>query len=266
VERLYAYRDLTINGVTVSPMYAFRGGDATLTQWVCAQTGTVLSIAGAGADPTINGYGPCLGDRSVVFNGGYATGKYFQAASADIFNVATEDIGLEGVFWLNSSTASQTHYNKRSLTVGMQIYNTAAAMSFYFQDAAAHNVALTWNFTGGVINHFMLFWNRDENSVNGMRLYVNGVISPDIGSANGFTVENISSLADKFTLGARSDGGGTRSISSLAWLTEWKCSNWFQAGAAGPAEWAIIARQRMALWTGNQALYQALGTTTPSSL
>jgi len=256
VERLFTYRDLTINGVTVSPMFAFRGVDATLTQWVCAQTGTVLSIAGAGSDPTINGHGPYLDDRSVAFQ----NAKYYTAPNNTFGDIATEDFCVEAVSFIPTAGVAEYwmgHYNGTGYLITRSAGSTNTSL-FWRDGATAKSTLLqpvvaTWN-------HEMWFVNVSENSVNGSVGYLNTV------AGSGTNPSGLGSLsaATPFQLGAANASAPCATY--IAWLAAWKLSNWFAAGAAGPAEWAIIARQRMALWTGNRALYQANDTTTPSSL
>jgi hypothetical protein len=103
-----------------------------------------------------------------------------------------------------------------------------------------------------------IFCNRDENSTNGFKIYINGILAA---SANMSTIGSMTNTGF-FTIGARSDGA-TPFDSNVAYVAIYKQSNWFQAGASGPAEWATIAAKSFQQLCGYQP-NKAVGTDVPT--
>jgi len=111
---------LTINGVTETPVFRYKGGDATTSAWPAWGYGDDLAIAGAGSDPVPNAGSPGLGviDDSIDYQGG----KYHEAAAATSGDVTTEDMVIELVFEFDA-TADTRYISKRAAGVGWMVYS-----------------------------------------------------------------------------------------------------------------------------------------------
>jgi hypothetical protein len=264
---------MTANGIDVMPLVRYNGGDAASGGWDEWGYGDTLSLTGSGSDPTYNDGSPCMGtnDDSVKFN----AAKYFRATDNTIGDIGTEDFAIELVFKTNTfgSSAielvfktntfgsSEALINKRILDAGyLNSIGSTGALITVVEDSTTTNVSILsaileeekWYYS-------LVFGNRDENSTNGSQSYING-----ISSGSGKNISALGSLTNTeyLSLGAR--GNGTILYNSnIAYAAVYKQSNWFQAGAAGPAEWATIAAKRFQQLCGYQP-NKAVGTDVPT--
>ena len=237
---------LTINGQTVTPMFRYKGGDADASGWNAWDYGDNLTLVEDGTDPTYNDGSPLLGpnDDSVLFN----EGDYYQG-SIDFSNApTTDDIVIECVLKIrDGGTASNLRIFSWKGTTGMEMYMANNGSSNIFLDDGSDAVYLNIVPDTGSWVHILMFVNKDEASTSGGQTYVNGVA---LGVGKDFTsVGNIGSNVGKFTIGATLTGVVNHD-SPIAYLAGWKQSDWHQAGAAGPTEWATIAAERFHKLTG----------------
>ena len=245
---------LTINGVTAAPMFRYKGGDASAGGWNAWGYGSALALQApssvTGNVPTYNQGSPLLGpnDDSVKFN----EGSYFNCSDNTVGDVATEDIVIEIVF---KSVLSYATYHLCSKYIGSakgwSIYKNATTNPLAMTITDATGTATISTATSSILNntwyHAMCFINRDEASTNGSFWYLNGVVN-GVGvncSSRAATITSTSKLA----IGARSDGT-LLTEDSVAYVAMWKQANWHQAGAAGPAEWANVAKERFMRMAG----------------
>jgi hypothetical protein len=254
--------DLTINGTTVYPMLRYKGGDANGTNWPAWGYGETLTLQ-AGTAPSYNQGSPLTGpqDDSVRINsGGYYTG------SATLGDIGTDDLVIEIVYKniLKEDTIIFDKEEAGSPYNGYRIstYQGKIALRTRINPSDIYTYALTAQ-EKDTWYHGMVFLNRNEASTNACKWYINGVLNSagEDHSANSSSLDFNAPL----TIGTNSGGDPTYTFeSSLAYFAVWKSADWHKAAAAGPAEWATIAKERFAKLTGVYPI-SANGTTkTPT--
>lgn len=243
---------LTVNSTTVYPMLRYKGGDAGVSVWNQWGYGQQLVYAVSGTAPTLNNGSPLLGsvDDSVLFN----AGSFYRGANTSFGDITTEDICIECVATFPPSNAMRI-VNKRANAAGYQLYHDGGYWLFFIQDGSGNTAFPLILGTASTFCHVMVFSNRDENSTNGMVMYVNGIASPGV---NPSAVGSLSN-SFQFAIGAAYDGG-TPYSGNFLYCSMWKQASWFAAGAASPTEWQTIASTRFAQLTGTYPS-QARGTT-----
>ena len=249
VERLWNNRNLTINGITVEPTLWFDGTGLSVgaQTWTCRQTGTVLSLTGAGADPTFDAEGPVNLEKAGKENGG----KYFQAPNNTFGDITTEDFVLLTLCVL-PSTVSKHIVSKRVALVGYDFFRDAAGfLGAYARSGAAATVASAVN----VVSWYLSAAFIDRSGFG--QMYVNGVAS---GAA--VDVSGVGSLttASPFCIGNYGGGGAFQTDGPIALVALYKQSNWLDTHLQ-----PTLARQQHALYCGMEAVYSA-GTATPTVL
>jgi hypothetical protein len=235
-------------------MLRYKGGDANASTWPKWGYGSDLSIV-AGNAPTYNHGSPCLGsnDDSVKFAG--SGGSYYDSAATG--QIATEDFVIE-LFALNSQ-------------IGYLLSTLKSNTGYAISQSVGNLVNLTVADAGAVTNisftlllnrwyHIMIFANRDENSANGVKIYVNSALA-----ASGNISNRAGSLeTDNFGIGGYVGGTTVQTTAStIAYCAVWKRANWFAAGAASPTEWAAIAQEHFYRLYGIFPM-RALGTAAPN--
>lgn len=263
VERLWRELEsgLLVNGQLVVPTLWFDGSglDATAKTATCRKTGTVLSLSGAGSEPDFDAEGPF--GRCLKFN----AGKVLEAGSPAFGNISTEDFwGLmlyefvAGVDYVlankrsdegSGQTGWMMRQNNSQLTPQMNFQYNGGAFK-YVRGGPNSCLSPGWFFTE-------FYCNRDEASSNASGGHTNhgAVGTGDDVSA----VPNCTSPATNLTLGLSS------TVNRLALLALFKKDSWFQAGAAGPAEAAVVAKKHAGLLWG-QSLLHNHGDVTPTTL
>jgi hypothetical protein len=235
---------LTMNGATEFPQIRYKGGDANAVDFPAWTYGPTLDITG-GVAPSYNQGSPLLGlnDDSVKFNNGAA----YEDTAGLGGQVTTQDFVIELIF---KHFAPSTDFLMGTYsTIGWAAYISAAGLLNFFIYDSGGGIAVR---SAAVLvpNHYyhgMLFVNRDEASTNGSQVYLNGAasgagkdISPYAGDLTG---------AD-LTIGKKS-GATNNSETNFLYGAMYRRSNWSQAGASGPAEWALIAEDRFSRLTNN---------------
>jgi hypothetical protein len=241
---------LTINSISVTPEFRYKGGDADgtdITPWVYGSTLVAQGTGGA-----YNQGSPLFGTNDDSFCG--AGSRYYEATSAGaVGDLGTDDFVFEFVFKQVATTGSRRILSKFDYGASSAGYwfqhATGLALIASFRDGA-NSLDLT---TGDILKkgswyHVMVFMNRNENSTNGASLFVNGV---QITTGNPSALGNLDSI-DELALGAESNGGEIHD-GCIAYAAMWQQADWHQAGADGPVEWAIIAKERFARLTGMYA-------------
>lgn len=245
---------LTINGVTVVPTLRYKGGDATTLAWPQWVYGSELAIAGAGSAVTPNQGSPLLGpnDDSVLYN----NGKYHLAGDTDLGQMGTRDITIEAFLRIPENGSNEVVIRKRAGTDDGWLLrvNSAGTVSLFLDNGPLIEL-VSAALTPGAWYHYLAFVNRDEASANGSQAYVNA-------TASGAGVD-FSSVAGDITNAVAAEVG-LNLTSPLAYLAVWFRDSWHQAGAAGPTEWATIAKERFHQLCGTYPT-RALGTKVPTS-
>jgi hypothetical protein len=248
---------LTINGTTVNPTFVYSGGDADGTDWNPLTYGEDLTYNAGGGAASFNQGSPLLGtnDDSVLFD----TNAYYQAAGSAFADITTEDIVFEIIFKFGATGTYPFH--KRTLAGSGWTCYLAGDIRFLIRDGSTTKTLDSDNLTVGAWYHAMAFINRDEGSANGAKWYINGVVS---GAGDDMSGASASlSNADNFTIGSKNDGTAGYD-SNIAMAALWIQSNWHQAGAAGPTEWAALVAERFQRLTGMYP-QRAAGTASPNT-
>ncbi|MDC1299927.1 hypothetical protein N8Z24_00310 [bacterium] len=239
---------LTINGTTVTPTFRYKGGDADATDWNYWGYGEDLDLE-SGTVPTYNDGSPGLGasDDSVKFN----TGGFYRYDTDTTFgDITTEDIvfevviesGLDGV----KSYFSSKRYGGGAYP-GWALYWDTNDRFYLDLDVGATTVQLsTASLLPQTWYHILFFINRSD-ATHGGATYVNGISSgatADV-TAVAASLTNIGN----FAIGDKNYVGEPYST-RLTYLAAWLEDDWHQAGALGPAEWATVAAERFAKFSG----------------
>jgi hypothetical protein len=239
VDRLES--NLTINGITVAPTFRYKGGDADTIDWEEWGYGETLGYNANGGAVSVNQGSPLLGanDDSVLFD----ENAFYRTTDSSFADVSTEDIVFEMVFKTGALDDARYILEKRDgANEGYSLICQNTNVFTFVLDAGVLRSADSAALTEQTWYHALFFVNRDEASANGSKWYINGVASGagvDCSAAAG----SISSTA-LFTIGARSASDSNEFDSNIAYCAMWKQSDWHQAGASGPAEWATIAAER----------------------
>lgn len=230
--------NLTINGTTKSPVFLYLGQNATGNNWN-PQSGYGNTITLQAGSPSLSQpAAPNLSskDKSVLFDGT----AYYQCATNSLGDITTEDIVCELVF-KQAAGLKRFAWKKNGIDEGWIASTNTGPIFFHIEQASgAHALVQSASLSTDTWYHAMFFINRDENSTNGGKVYVNGSLS---GSANLSAVQASLTNNDFFTIGAKSDGFQAYD-KNIAYFALWIEGSWHQAGAAGPAEWATIASNR----------------------
>jgi hypothetical protein len=248
---------LTINGTTVYPMVRYNGKDASALGWPQWNFGEALDYVAVATAPDFNDGSPYLGDNddAVKFN----SSDYYSADNNDLGDITTEDIVLEFVAQFTGDASNDGLINKFSATGWLLQYSTVAnTLTFVINDGSQVNITSA-ALTPKAWYHGMLFINRNEASANGSQWYLTGAASGAGVNASG--ASGSLTVADKMEIGRAfaanyMDGG-------VAYLAVWKQSDWHQAGAAGPTEWAAIVKERFYKLSGIWPM-SAKGTEAPN--
>ncbi len=250
IERL-AEMPMLINGMLPTTSLVFVGGDASAEGW--AERGGAGTLAlQAGTAPSFEQPSPLspADEYGVLFN----TGGYFAGDNA-LGNFGTNDLLVE-LFLFPKATSRQILSHYLAAVSGLYIMgpwgwsNLALSLHYPSTSVLVESANLI---SGGMTNqwlHAMVAINRDEASTNGAKWYIDGAVSgsgADVSAAAATAMDSNS----PFIIGARADGGNSFD-SGLAYLAVHSRANWFQAGAAGPAEWATIAKNRFAALMGSK--------------
>jgi hypothetical protein len=207
---------LTINGQTVYPTLRYKGQDATATTWPAWGYGETLSIAGAGASPTLNAGSPLMGsvDDSVKFN----MSKYY---SGGLMGISTEDFVIEILVLQGSSFSSQRVFGSLislggGKYRGIELYQSGSWLIFQVADGLSLGSVATAATLNGMY-HLLLF--VDVSSGAGCA-YSNGV------SATG-TIPNSGSFesGSNFLMGCGPIGGFVFT-GHIFYYSQWKANNW----------------------------------------
>jgi hypothetical protein len=257
VERLWANKNLAINGQTINPAMWFDGSglDSSAKTWTCRQTGTVLTLSGAGADPTFAEKAPhlttCDGSHQA------ANAKLWVGPDNSFGNVGTDDVLLEYV------TRYQTNslvFGKLSGSDGIQVLYTASVWRHLFNDGSGAKQITVTPSAGLQIMHCWV--NRDEASTNGSRAYANAV------GGSGVDCSSISGSLDqavKMAFGHNSDAeAGAYGNLALLHFAQWHAADLIAAGSDGKDEMDALVKQRASLYFGTTARHNHASLTPES--
>ena len=244
---------LTINSITVSPTFRYKGGDATASSFPAWTFGSALTLGGTGSVPSLNQGSPLLGTNDDSFTG-IVSGKAFEG-TVNTYNLGTSDFVLEIVF--EHTTTGYSLVGKVATGEAYwEVFVAASGLRLTIQDAgAAHTANITSAaLTEGSWNHAMVFVDRSGSA----QWYVNGAAS---GSATAVsTVNSISNTTNKFILGGRDGSAGQTYVKRIAYQALWVGNNWLDTHLQ-----ANVAMERFSALCGVYPQI-AKGTARPSIL
>jgi hypothetical protein len=239
---------LTINGITVQPSFRYEGKDATTSSWP-AVVGPTLGMASSGADPVVGRETPLLDstDKAVrIMNG-----KVYEAASSSDNVLGAGDFVFEG--FISASSVGQRIMDKTGsgANAGWSVYLDAGTSLRIAMD----NGPTALIFIGSGIAtfepwfHFIIFCDRNENSTNGFRMFLNGV---SVQNGNPSTCTGALDSVSKFTIGALANTYTAKmnDSCSIAYLAMYEYTDWFAGGATNATDFELIARTRCSQLAG----------------
>jgi len=253
---------LSINGAEGSKILRFLGSQAAAAGWPEYGGAGTLALQ-AGTAPTYGVAAPYLGplDGGCQFNNSAG----FADAAAALGDITTEDWVIEAVFAPKWTVTNQRLWSKQSGNPGVSLNcKSNGHVQIHVGDATG-SIQPDWDFNSAAfaVYHVIVATNRDEASANGCCLIRNGALftgtSTDVSARAGSSAN-----AGVLSIGQLS-GGGQPSSEWVALVCFHARSAWLQAGAAGPAEIAAIAKARFALLTASRPAFSAGGITSPAS-
>jgi hypothetical protein len=244
--------NLTVNGVTVTPMFSYKANDAGTTWNSWNGYGLQLSQEFAGTIATGQA-GPLNSplNKSVLFDGS----KVYYEPTAVTGTIGLEDFAIHIVFQ-SCDAGGYLGGRWNSGTSGWGIFMTPLAwyggvsgIAFFAMDAGLNE---SYEYSGIDIASsswydFWIFCNRSVNSATGTKFYLNGHDSIT-GSTNLYALHaaTLDGPGQHLTVGGLDLDVGTtwKYPGKIALFEGWKCQDWFKEGAAGPTEWQGIVTAR----------------------
>lgn len=235
-------RHVEIGGALYEQTARYEAKDATVTDWP-AVVGDDLAIASTGADPTVDLLDSLTGGTWDAVRGN--AGKYYRQAAGNDFNIGTDDLIFEVVLAAGPTGISVPLGDHAAGTgnpgLGLVQINLSY-IAFRFGDSGGLTDINSPALIEGVYRHYLFSIDRDEASVAGGLLYVDGSYhngadySSRSGSAN--SAGAIAILA--------SDGGANDFRGDIAYVGLWHAPNMFPGGAANRTVMDSIASARSA--------------------
>lgn len=245
--------EIVANGASCKPMLRYRSSDATADEWRPWGYGKRLiaeAEAGGTASRIYNVPAPYLGtsaDTGIRLGGD----TFYVRRGSTFAAVRTCDFIMEGIAQLAPSTNNGAFFGNG--------YYPTAHVGVRSRGLGYANFDLYFDVDGGtiidvntgalVINrayHFMIFANRDENSANGVKIFVNGEEKGAGGNISAYSALDLGSSAAVFAIGGDPGVPGT-SINAweetVYYCAMWKKQDWFAAGD-NTTEWSAIAKER----------------------
>lgn len=231
--------NMTINGVTETPVFRYKGGDADGTDFDYWGYGETLTIQ-SGTAPSYNQGSPLLGtnDDSVKFN----AGGYYIASGTSFADITTEDIVIEAVIKI-SAAGSKGVFSKRDNTSPYSGYTLYVHSNYHIQLVLDDGDSLLAADNGNEIppntwNHILVFADRSGS----LQWYVNGDSS---GSAISMAVidESLTS-PEELVVGAAREGLLPYD-NNVAYIAMWKRNDWLDTHLQ-----SSIAKERFEKLTG----------------
>jgi hypothetical protein len=210
---------LTINSLTVYPMFEYNGKDATVNSWPIRIFGTDIPIAGSGSNVSINQGSPLIGLQDDSVKG--EDGEYYQMSSGSTYDIGAEDFVVTVVLQTGPSSSGRI-FDKRGATgAGYYLEDNGTNVTLYIDDGSDNDsivsptlIENTWY----VLNFFM------DKSGSGI-CYAN----TNAGSAVSISTTGNLGNSEKFTIFADSDGNNKNSDSKVAYIGIWKKQTWLDS-------------------------------------
>jgi hypothetical protein len=247
--------DVTINGVTKSPVVRYYGKDAGASAWT-ASIGQNLAIASSGTAPTLNAHTPIPNDvdKAVEFN----SGQVYQAPDGSVADVGAEDFFFEALI----KTGAGAAFAKRGTGAFFElISNPISSLQLQVGDGVLATAQCTINPGSHEVWLYVCgFFDLSDTANTGMRLSTQGGAQSGVSTHPAY-----SSLSNSnaFTIGSRSDFT-QKFPSEVAYFALYKGADWFAGGATNTTHWTAIEKERFHTLMGLAAESLTNGTQLPS--
>lgn len=239
--------NLTINGVTETPVFRYKLGDANATNLVPWVYGETLGHNGTGE--ILNDGSPLLGsnDDSIKVTGA----THYEASNGSFADLTFEDIVFEAVFKYNDVISSDM-CGKRTTGNSWEGRTTNVnTFQFFISDGTLVQIQGSAVLVNGSWYHAIVFVDRSGHG----QIYINGVAN---GVAKLMTPASGSlTVGNNFAVCSRGSGS-TRFRGNLAYVAMWARTDWLDTHLQ-----AAIAQERFNKLTGIHPV-TALGTATPT--
>ena len=255
---------LTLNSTTETADVYCLGSQLSGSNLSCTHGGTFVTHRAGGTLTSSPAPFTETAARGLTFSGGDdSTQIHIDAPDTSVGNAGTEDLVVEIVLRNMSSTSSIL--GKDDGTNGWVFETGGNDIRARLRGAASSidSVAAT-ALPANQWGHVIWFVNRDENSTNGQRLFVNGALADsDNPSTKSASIDNTQTM----TIGAdhASAASGVCFTCSIAQVAVWTRADWIAAGASGATDMAAVAAERASRVMGtfaDVAAGQAYPTTT----
>lgn len=227
--------ELVVNTTTMTPVFRYRGSDATAASWPAWGTGSTAATTATGTDPTVGVDTPLLGpDRAVLFN----NGDGYQVAGATDGDLTTEDYAIEVVLRFSGATSDGivskidsgftegwAVYNSSSTVVSLIVGDTTGGQNDTVTIACPALVAGAW---------YVLHFFGDASG--------SGICYANAAAGSGAAISGISTMtnASKLTIGAERTTAANPYSDRILYAAMWKCAGCFDTHAQ-----AAVAKERL---------------------
>jgi hypothetical protein len=248
--------ELTIGNVTKTPVFRYKGGDASGTDWPKWTYGEDLDFVSDGSNPTYNTGSPGLGtnDDAITYN----AGSYHEAPSSSTGDVTTEDVYFEALIYVGIEDNRYLISKYDNGVAGWYFYGVSSNKINFRGASSSTIITLSGTATLNAWNFVQVFIDQSENSANGGEMHINGVLK----DSDNFSTLGSWTTTRKFSTG--SINGGFNSEGCIAYAAMWKQADWMQGGSTNATEWAYLAAERFAKWSGRYP-YIAKGNPTATT-
>lgn len=228
---------VTFNGVTVTPSILLLAGKASVADAYLEDSLTadrIVELAPPACEYEINSVLP---PETLVGVTGNA-GSWWWDTGTTYGDITTEDFLFE-IICRQMNSADRRVIKKTDAFNGWWFGTSGGPQKsqFTFSDGGVSRNLVAAG-VDDTIAYYTIGVNRDENSVDGAAMYINGVLAAQVNP-----VAIVGSMSNAQPLSVCYDAGAGNT-STFHFARMCKQANWFQAGAAGLAELAEFARRQ----------------------
>jgi hypothetical protein len=262
--------EITINGITESPIIALFASDATTSSW--ANRGSLGgTLTAVNIRPEDLGHDTPFTDGSTAVRfhsvaGG--TRRYYQAPDATWGDIDTEDFYFEAIFSRDmpvatTSTADAIVFTKRnessSSTVGFTMHGVSATtFTFTARPAADAKRTAAVTTTARSWQHISGYFDNSDSTADGMRTFMGSQTTNTVAHTPGSLTNALIA-----TIGDAPNWGVPNALEvnfKLVYLAIYKRASWLPGGATNNTEVSALIRQRQMVLAG---MVPQKGTATP---
>jgi hypothetical protein len=220
--------NITINNISVAPFLQLLGDEAAAT-WVPHVGATSFTIPTGTVAPTYNVAGAY--GLGVDYKG---NNNQYHATTGNAYGVGTDDFLYEAVVY-DDQAADFEHimwHGDASIIIQLSKRDIIAGrhMGFFIQNGGTNLLMTSTNsMPQGSYYHIVVACNRDENSTNGLLMYINGAIAATA-NANAFAALTLTPAA-LMGIAGRTGRVDQRWNGNIYYFSKYRYTNWFAAGA-----------------------------------